>query len=449
MSRSTIHDKARYTAAEVLSKVIEEGAYSNIALNQVFREQRLGRQDAAFATHLAMGVLERRLYLDWVIEKYMKRWPGHALVRQILRLGCYQALFSDSVPDSAAVNTSVQLTKDVGAPGLSSLVNGTLRNIVRHRERVEIPQGGSTEDMALRYSVKSWMVEMLKAQYRDEEIDDILGFHPIPLTVTVNKEKETDRERIITRLREDGWDVGEGRWVPEAIQVKGAGSIAHQSLYKDGNISIVSESAMLAVGCVDAKPGERVLDACAAPGGKSALLAQKVGEEGLIDAWDIHPHRVDLIAAQAKRLGLANIRLSVQDATVPRQELFHNYDRVLCDMPCTGWGVLSQKPELRFNTDIRDVGSLNTLQRDILSRCCEYVKPGGVLVYVTCTVNKSENEDIIVSYLDNHKEYRLDDLSPFLPEGLHPHIQDKGMIQLTPGRDGVPGFFICRMVRKG
>lgn len=448
MSKSSIHDKARYTAAMVLNRVIEEGAYSNIALNQTIGEQRLNRQDAAFATYLTMGVLERKLYLDWVIGKYLKRWPGHALICQILRLGCYQALFSESVPDSAAVNTSVELAKDVGASGLSALVNGVLRNIIRNKNSVGIPRGDSVEDTALRYSCKPWMAEMLIAQYTGEEIEAILGFHQIPLTVTVNDGKGMTRDQAAARLREDGWDAGDGRWAKEAIEVKGAGSIARHPLFKDGDISIVSESALLAAACVDARPGERVLDACAAPGGKSALLAQCVGEEGIVDAWDIHPHRVDIIAAQAKRLGLTNIRLSVQDATVRLEELYGNYDRVLCDMPCTGWGVLSQKPELRFNSDIRDVGSLNAVQREILERCGEYVRPGGVLVYVTCTVNKSENEDIIISYLDNHEEYRLGDLSPYLPRGLHPYIRDKGMIQLMAGRDGIPGFFIGRMVRE-
>ena len=447
MSKGVIHDTARYTAATVLHKVIEEGAYSNIALNQAIMEQRLNHRDAAFATHLTMGVLERRLYLDWVIGKYLKRWPGHAMVREALRLGCYQALFSDTVPDNAAVNTSVQLCKDAGASGLSGLVNGILRNIIRHRENTEIPKGNSVDDMALRYSCNPWMVEMLVAQYGSEKIEDILGFHHIPLTVSVNKGTGIDRKQVSAGLREGGWDVSDGRWETEAMRIKGAGGIAGHPLYRDGDISIVSESAMLAVRCVDAKPGDRVLDACAAPGGKSALLAQNAGEEGCVDAWDIHPHRVDLIAAQAMRLGLTNIRLSVQDATAPRKELYGTYDRVLCDMPCTGWGVLSQKPELRFNSHVRDVGNLAGVQRDILERCGEYVKPGSTLVYVTCTVNKSENEDIIVSYLENHKEYRLDDLSPYLPEELHPYIRDKGMIQLMTGRDGIPGFFICRMVR--
>ena len=175
-----VHDKARYTAAVVLGKVIDEGAYSNIALNQAIGEQRLGRRDAAFATHLTMGVLERKLYLDWVIGKYIKRWPGHALTCQVLRLGCYQALFSDTVPDSAAVNTSVQLCKDVGALGLAGLVNGILRNIVRNKAKIDIPGGSSAEDMALRYSVKPWMVEMLSAQYTEEEIEAILGFTRSP-----------------------------------------------------------------------------------------------------------------------------------------------------------------------------------------------------------------------------------------------------------------------------
>lgn len=449
MSRDMIHDKARYTAATVLSKVIEEGAYSNIALNQAIGERRLNRQDAAFVTHLVMGVLERKLYLDWVIGKYLKRWPGHALVRQVLRLGCCQALFSDAVPDSAAVNTSVQLCKDAGASGLSGLVNGVLRNIIRQKEDIRIPEGYSVEDTALRFSCNPWMAEMLAARYTAEEIEDILGFHPIPLTVAINQMKGTAREQVVARLKKDGWDMSDGRWATEAIRLKGAGSIASHPLYKDGDISIVSESAVLAAACVDAGPGDQVLDACAAPGGKSALLAQRVGEMGRVDAWDIHPHRVDLIAAQAMRLGLSNIRLSVQDATVPREELYGQYDRVLCDMPCTGWGVLSQKPELRFNSDIREVGSLNAVQREILTRCGEYVKPGGALIYVTCTVNKSENEDIIFSYLDNHKEYELDNLSPYLSEGLHPYIRDNGMVQLMAGRDGIPGFFICRMVRRG
>lgn len=443
-----IKDRARYTAATVLCRVIEEGAYSNIALNQAIEEQRLNRQDAAFATHLVMGTLERRLYLDKIIEGHIKRWPGHALVRQILRLGCYQALFSDGVPDSAAVHSAVELCKAAGAPGLAGLVNGTLRNIIRQKDALPIPEGSSAEDMALRYSCRPWMAEMLAEQYTDREIDDILGFHPVPLTVYPNLPGTMTREQIVARLSADGWEAGDGRWVREAIRLKGAGSIAAHPLYRDGDISVVSESAVLAVRCVDAAPGERVLDACAAPGGKAALLAQCVGPAGHVDAWDIHPHRVELIKAQARRLGLSNITTSVQDAAVQAEECGGQYHRVLCDMPCTGWGVLSEKPELRFNSEPQDVESLRAVQREILQRCSRYVRPGGALVYVTCTVNKLENDDNVISFLENNNDFKLGDLSPYLPEGLHPHIRDKGMVQLLAGRDGIPGFFIARMVRE-
>lgn len=440
-------DKARYTAMTVLKQVIEDGAYSNIALKHTIGEKRLGPRDAAFATYLVMGVLERKLYLDAVIGKYMRRWPGHPLVRQALRLGCYQVLFSDAVPDSAAANSAVELCKAAGASGLTALVNGILRNIIRGKEEIRIPQGDSVDDMALRYSCRPWMVEMLQAQYGAGEIEDILGFHTIPTTVYVNPSKDLTREQVIERLSADGWDTQQGRWVPESVRVSGAGSIAGHPLYREGYISIVSESAMLAVKASGAQPGERVLDACAAPGGKTALLAQCVGESGTVGAWDIHPHRVKLIRAQMDRLGLRNIRPAVRDATEPAEEFMGAYDRVLCDMPCTGWGVLSQKPELRFNAGIGEIGELCAVQQAILECCSRYVKPGGVLVYVTCTVNRMENEDIIVTFLDNHQAYMPGDLSAFLPGELHAYIRDKGMIQLLPGRDSVPGFFICRMVR--
>lgn len=447
MAKQVIADKARYTAAVVLCRVIEEGAFSNIALNTVIEDQHLSRQDAAFMAYLVLGVLERKLYLDWVIGKRIKRWPGHPLVRQALRLGCYQVLFSDSVPDSAAANSAVELCKSAGAGGLSGLVNGVLRAVIREKDGIRAPGGPSAEETALRLSCQPWMVEMLSARYSADEIDDMLGFHAVPLTVYVNPGADIAAGEAVSRLIQDGWDVKPGKWAPEALRLYGSGNIAGHPLYRNGTISIISESAMLAVLALDAQPGERVLDACAAPGGKTCLLASSVGDAGTVDAWDIHPHRVELIRAQAKRLRIGNINAGVQDASLCMEDRIESYDRVLCDMPCTGWGVLGQKPELRFNADINDIGGLCAVQQDILECCSRYVRPGGVLAYVTCTVNKMENQDIVESFLEHHKEYAPDDLAGYLPQGLRPYIRQKGMIQLITGRDEVPGFFICRMVR--
>jgi 16S rRNA (cytosine967-C5)-methyltransferase len=371
----------------------------------------------------------------------------------ILRLGCYQILYMDRVPDSAACNEMVKLCKSHGLAALKGFVNGILRNIVRHKDELKFPQPGLSEieNLALTYSFPIRLVEKWVDDYGIQTAEDILKKPALEnrISIRVNTVKISPRE-LVKRLSEMGIESWPAQYVDDALYINDAGDIENNQLHRDGLFAVQGESSMLVSRLLAPREGEFILDACSSPGGKSTHIASMVGKSGRVLAWDIHPHRVKLVEKNAERLGVSEIvKANIQDAAKPAPELYNSFDRVLVDAPCTGWGIIHKKPDIKFRATLDGIDELTNLQHSILSTCSRYVRPGGMLVYSTCTINADENEHVIERFLCDNTLYEAVDSRERLPGLLRDAYLKDGMIRLLPGRDRVDGFFIACMRRKG
>jgi 16S rRNA (cytosine967-C5)-methyltransferase len=257
------------------------------------------------------------------------------------------------------------------------------------------------------------------------------------------------KEALQTALEAMGIRTEAGRYLPEACLMYRPGSVEDNPCYRQGCFKVQGESSMLVTHLLDPQPGERILDACSAPGGKTTHMADRMGC-GEILAWDLHPHRIDLVRSHCRRMGVETmVQAEVQDAAAYRPDLAQTADRVLLDAPCTGWGIAHKKPDVKLKADPKARDALSKLQPVLLDHCSRYVKKGGVLVYSTCTINKKENDEPIRQFLDTHGDFVLEDFTHLLPEGLHAVYDGSGMLQLLPGRDQTDGFFIAKLRRKG
>ena len=438
---------ARRLALKVLRQVLEEGAFASLSLNQALQGCGLQENDRRLATRLVYDTLDHLLYLDYALDQIMARPDTDVKLRNILRLGACQILLEDRIPESAATNTAVQLCVELGMPGLKGVCNGILRNLVRHKDELVFPSPETDPDKAasLRFSVPVWLWQKLLADWGDQA-------EPL-LACRLPEEGHTLRPNL-TRLDDAGMEALLARkvWgkqrlpVPHAWHVTGAMDIMRDADFRGGNFSLQSASSMLAVQALEIRRGLQVLDCCAAPGGKTCYAAELMAGTGRVFAWDVHPHRVELITAQARRLGLENIRAIVRDATEPKADLFGTMDRVLLDAPCTGLGMLAEKPDLRLRVSEDSVLELVDLQRRLLDAVCGYVKPGGLLVYATCSVLKDENERQVQAFLQRHPEFEPRPLPESIPEKYR-HPSAAGL-QLLPHVDGVEGFYFCGLTRK-
>jgi len=446
-------DFARETALKVLKEVNHDGKYANISLKHHLRGKRIDDKDAAFATHLIYGTLERQITIDWILEKFCRLKRANPWVLNILRMGCYQIFHMDRVPDSAVCNESVILCKKYAGPALAGFVNGVLRNIVRNKNRIKLPskEKNPIEYLQLTYSYPVWLVEKWVQDYGFTTAEMMLM--PVRennyITVRVNRNRIT-REKLKEKLKVSGIDPEDGLLMrDEALRVYSARDIENNRLYKEGLLTVQGESSMLVVHLLDPKEGETILDACSAPGGKATHIAERMGNRGKIIAWDIHSQRIDLLKRNIDRMGASIINPQLHNACNYMPDFNEKFDRVLIDAPCSGWGVIYKKPDIKNRVDRSSLTDLYDVQHRIISTCAHYVKAGGVLVYSTCTMNIEENQRIIERFLNDNSMFELDDFIDLLPEKLNDSIIKPGMIQLIPSRDGVDGFFIARLKRTG
>ncbi|MDR0520119.1 MAG: 16S rRNA (cytosine(967)-C(5))-methyltransferase RsmB [Clostridiales Family XIII bacterium] len=424
-------DANRKTAFYILRDVEKNKAYSNIAANNHMRRQ--DPPSPSFTRELAFGVLRNKLYLDYIIGNFV-RTPIQKLRAEeltILRMGIYQINSMNSVPEYAAVNESVSLAR-LFARGRDGFVNGVLRQYLRDREYVTLPtrEDDLVRHLSIKYSYDPWIVKLWIEELGAAKAERLMsaGDDIPPLTIRVNTLK-TDRNNLKKRLLERGFNVYDGKMFKNALLIEGAEAISGR-FYDSGLYSIQDEGALAAVMELDPKPGETVIDVCAAPGGKSTAIAEAMKNNGKVIAFDIYKRRVRLIDQQAKRLGTTIVGTSVWDSTHTKNELIDGADRVICDVPCTGLGTVRHKPEIKYKEWDADIESLPVKQRDILTASSRYVKPGGVLVYCTCTVSKRENEAVTKEFMKKNKEF-----------------VEVGRKQLTPDEEGTDGFYICKMQR--
>ena len=434
---------ARETALNVLIACRKDGAWSNGVLKEYLIRDRLDSRDAALATRMCYGVLQNRLKLDHYLKQLLtgKLKDLHPAVRDILHLGLYQILEMDRIPDSAAVNESVALAKKYckkqrSAPGL---VNAVLRSAVRDRDSLQPPKGWqeiyshpqALIDLLMGYVGKSRMEAMLKAN------------NEAPKTVVQVNTLKTTAAKLMLELEKSGVEAQPHEWLENCLVLSGTGDLEKLPAFRDGLFYVQDAAAKLSVLCAQIPENSNVLDCCAAPGGKSFAAAMAMNGTGSIISCDVHGHKAELIRKGAARLGIENLTAQVRDASVRNPEWVGKMDAVIADVPCSGLGIIRKKPDIRYK-NLAEMEALPELQLKILQNQANYVRPGGVLLYSTCTLVRAENEGVVEQFLASRPDYNLEPLS--LPKPFPENTS--GMLALVPGEYDTDGFFICRLRRK-
>ncbi len=422
-------DCNRRTTYSVLFEIEKNQAYSNLELNRQIGLQN--PDNPAFVRELVYGVLENRIYLDYLLAHLIPKGLSgiKKQVLTLLRMGLYQLIFMESVPPYAAIGETVKLAKKL-APGRDGFINGVLRGYQKKGADIKLPD--SKEDLisylSVRYSYAQWIVELLLSQYGMQKAEQILkaGNDRPKLSIRVNMTR-TDRQSLAEQLTEEGFVIEEAALSERVLFASGSGLLGTKA-YEQGLFSVQDEASVLAAEAVNPLPGQTVLDICAAPGGKSLAMAEMMGNKGVVKAFDIYGHKLTLIEQQAQRLGLSNIITEESDGCVLREDLRDSADCVLVDGPCSGLGVIRRKPEIKYK-ELADEGrELSEKQLWILLTASCYVKEGGILVYSTCTVNRIENTEVVERFLKERSGFTL--------------LFER---QYLPDTDETDGFYICKM----
>ena len=442
----------RELVLEILQEV-ENGVHSHVVIRDVLAKyQYLPKQERAFINRVCEGTLEYRIQIDYILNQYssvpVERMKP--VIRQILRSGVYQLLYMDSVPDSAACNEAVKLAQKKGFFNLKSFVNGVLRTVSREKDELRYPEREQDPAayLSVRYSMPEELTKRWLSEYGEETTEKILAdfLKEKPLTVRC-RTFFSGTDRVIRSLEEQGAVVEKAPYLPYALRISGYDHLLALEAFVKGLIMVQDVSSMLVSEVADPKKGDYVIDLCAAPGGKSLHMGDKMEGYGTVDARDISQAKVELIEENILRASSINVQAKVQDAAVFDVESECRADIVLVDAPCTGYGVIGKKPEIKYRASRQRQEELVKLQRTILSRASEYVKSRGVLVYSTCTIAREENEENMQWFLDNFP-FRLESLDPFLPEELHGETTALGYLQLLPGIHDTDGFFLAKFRRK-
>lgn len=438
----------RNIAYHVLYRVLYEDAYSAIAINSAVREEKLSGVDVSFLSALVYGVLERKLTLEYIIRQYssirIKKIEKGTLI--VLYLGMYELIYMDKVPDSAAVNESVKLCKQLRLYKSAGFVNAILRNFVRADKAYRLPDRQNiVKYLSVVYSCPESMVTELIATYgedlTEQALQGILGRPPI--TVRVNTLK-TDKETLRAALEKQNVIVNDISFLENSLNLSATGSLEKIPEFQQGHFFVEDAASQLCAEILGAQPGETIADVCAAPGGKSLYSAIRMENRGSIHAYDIHEHKIKLMEENADRLGVSIMQPAIRDAA--SNQKLPVCDRILCDVPCSGWGILRRKPEIRYKTDT-NIDILPKLQYSILCMSIENLPSDGVLVYSTCTLRKSENHDIIRRFLKEHPDFVGVPID--LPDGIDHIIEEEPYcLTLLPGVYDTDGFFIAKLRRK-
>ena len=434
---------AREAALTALERCRRDGAWSGSSIDAVIKKYALDRREAALASRLCLGVLQNAALCDFYIGVYCSSDPKRLEPKllDILRLGIYQLLFLEKIPESAAVNESVSLCKKCGLSRASGLCNAVLRRIAENNRAntlPDIPGKGSAEYLSIKYSHPLWLAERIAAErgYDFAEAFFACNNRPAPLTIQLNtlKISPDDYCRLLSR---EGIAFVQDADLPDCISFSG-GNVTALPGFSEGLFYVQDRAARTAIEIAEPKPGMNVLDACSAPGGKSFAAAIKMLNRGSILSCDIHEKKLKLISAGAERLGISIIKTSAMDAREHNDALKEAFDIVIADVPCSGLGVIAKKPEIRGKTE-SEIAALPEIQRSILDNLSGYVAPGGTLLYSTCTILRAENEDVVADFLARHKDFVL---CGFSAGGIS---EPSGMHCFWPNADGTDGFFAAKL----
>ena len=409
-------DKVRLAATKIICDVATKGAWANVALAQTLRQEKFSDLDRKFCTELVYGTIKAGASLDWKISKYLKRPLAKVdeKILAVLRVGMYQVFFLDRVPNSAAVNESVELAKKFCGLGASKFVNGVMRSAVREPYKSDFPTGDDLQSLALRTFHPLWLVKLFVEEFGLEAAKQLLAFDNTdpPLCLRVNCLKTT-REEILDALIKFGVQAEPSTLAPEGIICKGHGALDKFQPLRAGLCQVQDESSMTAARLLNPAAGEFVIDCCAAPGGKSTHLAELMNNRGRIIAADIYETKLEHIKQNAARLGIKIIEPLLIDARELGDKFFGQADKVLVDAPCSGLGVLRRKADLRWRKTSDE--DLPTLQGEILSSAAKTLKRGGTLLYSTCTITRRENQEVVEKFLSTHENFKLIEMQTLLP----------------------------------
>ena len=425
-------DKARFAACKAVLDIYQNSAYSNIALANALRSDKLTNIDRRFTTELVYGTVKLGKSLDWIISKFLTRplKDVDPKILAILRISFYQIFFLDRVPNFASINESVQIAKNISIPA-SKFVNAVLRSATRNPEKATFPSDDSPASISLSTYHPKWLIKRwinLFGVDLTKKICNVDNSSP-PLTLRINSLK-VDKSNFLSLLDKLNINYTTSKLVDEAVICQDVGELDNFCLLQDGLCQVQDESSMLAVHALDPQPGEFVIDACAAPGGKSTHIAQLMNNRGHILSCDLHEHKLKLLDDNVERLGINIIESKLLDARKLGTKFKNTADRVLVDAPCSGLGVLRRKADLRWAKKPQDIASLPQLQLDILKSVSAALKPGGTLVYSTCTLEPNENQGVVEQFLSSFPNFKLISQNTLLP-----HL------------NGCDGFFISKLLK--
>lgn len=443
--------QARLVALRVLERVETAGSYADIALNYALQRNALTPVDRALTTELVYGTLRQRGRLDYMLNQLLDQdlMALEPLVRTVLRLGAYQVVCSDRIPDQSAVDESVRCIKNAGVERAAGLVNAVLRRLCREREKIVFPslQENPVEHLQHALSIPRWIAKRWIKQLGVEEAAALARANGqrAPQYIRTNPHQGT-RDALLTELRERFPEASPTLFASNGIHLGEQGNASADPAFVAGKFTIQDEASQIVIDLLDPQPGEKILDTCAAPGTKATGIAERIGQEGHVSALDRHLQRVGLIERDARRLGLQNILSLERDATQPLNDLApdEGFQRILVDAPCSGLGTLRRNPDARWRVSSDDPAQLAAIQLSLLNSAAEVLCAGGVLVYSTCTVTTEENEAVIQAFLTTHPDFQLTPKEK-LPNSLHPLVDEKGFLHTYPHRHQCDGFFAARL----
>jgi 16S rRNA (cytosine967-C5)-methyltransferase len=440
----------RQIATEILLKVDRRKAYADLLLDHVLRNAAIVDRDRALLTELVYGTLRWRGKIDARLKLYLNRslTETDPLIRNLLRVALYQLLFLDKVPDYAAVHEAVELAKAHGGRKVAGFVNGVLRNFLREKDKTANVQ--KTNDwetvLATEHSHPRWLVKKWLDYFGRDETEALMRANneSAPLVLRVNSCKRS-REALLALLLKSGVSAVATRWSPVGVWVKSRSLVDQLPGFQEGLFQVQGEASQLVSYLLSPQKGERILDACAAPGGKATHIAELMADTGEVIALDKSEKGIERIRENLARLGLMSLCAAASDAShqLPL-ELHGPYDRILVDAPCSGLGTLRSHPEIKWHRNESDIKKLGHLQKQIVDQVVHYLKPGGVLVYSTCTLTKDENEDVVEDFLEHHKDFVIDDAARYLPEEAGSLVRGSYYMAL-PHRHNTDGFFAARI----
>lgn len=438
--------KAREIAYKVLLDIEKNKNYSNMAINKHFKDVKMSNQDRGLATEIIYGVIENKYYIDYMIDKLSKVKTNkmEIYVKTLLRMGIYQIMFLNSISDYAAVNETVNLAKKKNSK-VSGFINGILRNVIRQKEEIgKVKTKDDVDYLSIKYSYDKWMIRNWMIHFGKEFTEELLeANNERPNIYLRTNTLKITRDELIKKLEKQNIKAEKVNVVEEAIKVEHLKDIENNSLYKEGLFTVQDVSSMLVGKVMNPKENSLVLDVCSAPGGKTTHMATLMNNTGQVVSRDIYDHKLKLIKAASKRLGLTNVDVEEFDGMKLDRESIAKFDYVLADVPCSGLGIIRRKPEIKYK-EKEEFRQLPPIQKKILENASKYVKVGGTLIYSTCTIQDSENIDVVNEFLQKNKNFEL---VPIKEVNVDLENQEKGYMKIYPNVHDMDGFFISKLIR--